>query len=708
MKFLLPLFTVLLIAGNANSLPTTPKHPTHNTYHGVEVIDNYQWLEDWDSEKVKKWSEIQNTYAREYIKKIPGIDKIREEIRAIMTADTVSYWNLASRPGKLFAMMRVPSKQQAFLVVMPSANQPDKIRELVDPNIIDETHSTTIDWYYPSPDGTLVAVSMSKGGSESGDLYIYDVGTGKTKYETITGVNGGTAGGNLGWTPDNSGFYYTRYPRRQERPEEDMLFYVQVYFHKLGTDPAEDTLEIGENFTRIAEIELEVDQKTGRVLCTVQNGDGGEFAHYLRNKTGNWIQFSAFGDRTLQATFGANNDLYILSRKDAPRGKIEGISISALPDGPRKLLIPESEDTIVNSFWDSPSVLPMKDTLVVKYQLGGPSELRLFDLSGTFIQKPDLEPVSAVFGMVALNSEELLFATNSFIEPVTWKSFNTKTKKTADTGLFSKSPVNFDDAEVIREFAESKDGTKVPVNIIRLRDDVKDGTGAAVVYGYGGYGVSLDPWFRAKVRILLDRGISFVVVNTRGGGEYGEEWHLSGNLLNKQNVFDDFTAAINHMINQNYASSKRLGIIGGSNGGLLMGATVVQHPKLVKAVVSFVGIYDMLRVELSPNGVFNITEFGTVKDPDQFKALYAYSPYHNVKDGEKYPAILMLTGANDPRVDPMQSRKFTARLQATGSSEPILLRTSSDTGHGSGTPLTERIEQSAAAYAFLCHKLGGN
>jgi prolyl oligopeptidase len=228
-----------------------------------------------------------------------------------------------------------------------------------------------------------------------------------------------------------------------------------------------------------------------------------------------------------------------------------------------------------------------------------------------------------------------------------------------------------------------------------------------VLYGYGGYGVNLTPRFQAAHKVLLEQGVIYAMANLRGGGEYGEAWHLQGNLTNKQNVFDDFAAAARHMIDRGYTSSDKLAILGGSNGGLLMGATMTQYPDLMRCVVSFVGIYDMLRVELSTNGAFNIPEFGTVKNPDHFRAMYAYSPYHNVRDSVAYPPTLFLTGANDPRVDPMQSRKMTARLQAaTGGENPILLRTSADAGHGGDTALSERIEQTVDVDAFLLYFLG--
>jgi prolyl oligopeptidase len=269
------------------------------------------------------------------------------------------------------------------------------------------------------------------------------------------------------------------------------------------------------------------------------------------------------------------------------------------------------------------------------------------------------------------------------------------------------SPVNFDDIEVVREFATSKDGTKVPVNILRRKGLKLDGNNPTLLYAYGGYGVNLTPAFDASRRIWFDAGGVYAVANLRGGGEYGEEWHKAGNLTRKQNVFDDFVAAAEHLIQQRYTSPLKLAVEGGSNGGLLMGAFLTQRPDLAHAVVSHVGIYDMLRVELDPNGQFNVTEFGTVKDSAQFKALYAYSPYHHVRNGVKYPAVLLPCGENDGRVNPAQSRKMAARLQAaTSSGLPILFRSTAGAGHGIGTALKERIALQADVYSFLFDQLG--
>jgi prolyl oligopeptidase len=275
------------------------------------------------------------------------------------------------------------------------------------------------------------------------------------------------------------------------------------------------------------------------------------------------------------------------------------------------------------------------------------------------------------------------------------------------TAIYTTSPVDFSDLEVIREFATSKDGTKVPLNIIRRKGLKLDGQNPTILYGYGGYGISLSPGFDATRRLWFDAGGVYVVANLRGGGEFGETWHKQGNLTRKQNVFDDFIASAEYLIKKKYTSPDRLAVEGASNGGLLMGAFLTQRPDLARAVVSRVGIYDMLRVELDPNGQFNVTEFGTVKDPEHFKALMAYSPYHRVKEATHYPAVLLATGENDGRVNPMQSRKMTARLQeATTSDNPILYRSTASAGHGIGSSLKDRISEQTDIYTFLFNELG--
>jgi len=704
---LLSVLLIVLAGCAAYGPPQTPHVPVVNEYHGVEVVDPYQWLEDWDDEPVQSWSEKQNVYARKMLDNLHQAEELRERITDILTAQSERYYSLCRCEGELFAMKRQPPLEQPFLVVMPSVQQPESERVLVNPTRIDPSASTSIDFYVPSPDGSLVAVSLSVGGSESGDVHVYSVKTGEQIGQAIARVNGGTAGGDLAWTPDGLGFYYTRYPRASERPVEDMDFYQQVWYHKIGTPPDEDRYEIGRDFPRIAEIKLEADTHSSRVLVTVQYGDSGRFAHYVRTARGQWKQITDYDDQIVQATFGPDDTIFVISRVDAPRGKILKLSLADISLDKAQIIVPEGDNTIVSDFPGHPPMVVTSSRLYLTYQLGGPSEIRVFDLRGQRQAGPKILPVSSVGQIVAVGDDAILYSNSSYIEPAAWYLFRPEEGITVRTSLVTESPVDFSDCEVVREYATSKDGTRVPVNIVRRKGVKLDGSNPVLLTGYGGDGINIEPGFSALRRIWIDHGGVYAQANLRGGGEFGEQWHKEGMLTSKQNVFDDFAAAMQYMIDAGYTSPEKLAIVGGSNGGLLMGAMITQHPELCRAVLSSVGIYDMLRVELAPNGEFNIPEFGTVKNLDQFRALYAYSPYHNVTDGTAYPSVLFLTGANDPRVDPMHSRKMTARLQeASSSGRPVLLRTSSKTGHGSGTPLTEQIDKSVHYHAFLLNELG--
>jgi prolyl oligopeptidase len=687
--------------------PATRKEPVKDTYHGTVVVDDYRWLEDARNKDVKAWSDAQNAYARAYLSKLPGVARLRTRIEEILKAKTIRHVHIVKAGDQIFALKRQPPREQPFLVVLPSVDAPDKAKVVLDPTVLDSRGTTAIDWFVPSPDGKLVAISLSKAGSEAGDLHLYDTDTGKQVHEVIPRVQNGTAGGDLAWTPDGKGFFYTRYPRGDERALEDRDFYQQLYFHALGTPTEKDRHELGKELPRIAELKVWMHNPSGRLLCTVQNGDGGEFAHYLREPDGKWRSFAGFPDKLVQAAFAHDGNLFAVSRQDAPKGKILALSVKDLSLSKAKVVIPEGRDAIVTDFWSKPTVVPTASRLYVTYQLGGPTEVRAFDLEGKPAQGPRQSPISTVSDLTPMGGDDLLFANESYVEPLGQYLFKAASAETVKTALTTPSTVRFDDVQVVREFATSKDGTRVPVNILLPKGVRRDGKNPCIATGYGGFGINIEPSFRPQLRVLFDHGVIFAQANLRGGGEYGEGWHRAGSLTRKQNVFDDFAAVLRHLIDRQYTSSARLGIEGGSNGGLLMGAMLTQHPDLVKAVVSHVGIYDMLRVELSSNGAFNIPEFGTVKDPEQFKALFAYSPYHHVKDGTKYPAVLLLTGANDPRVEPMQSRKMAARLQAaTGSDAPILLRTSDTAGHGLDTSLSERIEELTDVDAFFFAQLG--
>ena len=700
--------------------PDTPKHAVTDEYlfpstPGVKVTDDYRWLENWNDPEVKQWSAAQNARTRGYLDHLPARPAIRARLAQLISATSASYWDLQFRAGMLFAMRYQPPQQQPAIVVMRSADDPASAKVIFDPNAASAKGSTAVDFFVPSFGARYVAATLSQNGSEDSSAHVFEVATGKELPDVVPRVNFATAGGSIAWKADNSGFYYTRYPQGNERPPEDANFYQQVYFHKLGTDARQDSYVIGKDFPRIAEIQLHTSDDGRWLLAAVANGDGGQFAHYLMDSSGHWTQLTHFEDGIVSVKFdvgerGLDSALYLLSRKDAPRGQILRLPLKQLDLAQAKVVVPQSPGTGPEES-DRASIDSFEPTfghLYVVDIMGGPSRVRVFDNDGKPLPAPPLPPISSVAGVVSIGGGNVLSLTSTYLDPPAWYRFDAASGKATRTALFETSPVKFNDAEVVRDFATSKDGTRIPLNIIRRKGTRLDGTNPALLTGYGGYAISSRPFFAGFLgRVWLDQGGVLVETNLRGGGEYGEGWHLEGKLTQKQNVFDDFLACAQYLVDHKFTSPEHLAILGGSNGGLLMGAAFTQRPDLFRAVVSFVGIYDMLRVELDPNGAFNVTEYGSVKDPEQFQALYAYSPYHHVKDGTAYPAILMLTGENDHRVNPMQSRKMIARLQAANSSDhPILLRTSAAAGHGIGTPLDERIEQEADVFSFLFDQLG--
>jgi len=687
-----------IAADELPAIPQTPKKPVTDEYQGVQVVDDYRWLEPSVDADVRKWSDQENARTRAYLDRLANRAPLVERLNQLNSSSSIRFSALISRGGVLFALKTQPPKRQAFLVALASPDDPASARTVVDPNLLDPSGSTTIDFYEPSLDGKLVAVSLSKGGTEDGSVSVFEVATGTQRSDLVPRVNGATAGGSVAWNRDATGFWYTRYPRAGERPAADLNFYQQVYFHRLGTATAQDDYAAGKQFPRIAEVELRSSDDCKYLLARVANGDGGEFLHFMLLPDGQWHQITRFADHTSQEVFGPDGTLYLLSRKDAPMGKLLALSPPAFSVANAKTILTATRSSI-DGFVQAGS------HLYVRYMAGGP--VKLFDVETGKADKPiDIPQVSSVGQLVALSGNQLLFQNESYVEPSAWYRYDPANGQVKKTALFQTAPADFNDIEVIRQTAISKDGTRVPMTILRRKGTKLDGKNPTLLTAYGGYGISQRPNFSVRRRLWLDHGGVWVVANLRGGAEFGETWHEQGRLTSKQNVFDDFIACAESLIKTKYTSAEKLAIEGGSNGGLLMGAALTQRPELFRTVVSHVGIYDMLRVETFPNGVFNVTEFGTVKEKDQFQALYAYSPYHHVKDGTDYPSVLFLTGANDGRVDPMNSRKMTARLQAaTHSERPILLRTSSTSGHGIGTALNERIEQDADVFSFLFDQL---
>jgi prolyl oligopeptidase len=679
--------------------PVAPRRPAVNQYWGIEVADDYQYLENTDDPEVFAWVRGQAAYARQVLDAFPHRGALASRVKALTHADTPEYWSITHRAGLTFAIKKHPPKQQPFLVLLNSLTDVSEQTVLVDPNVIDPTGGTTIDFYEPSLDGRYVAVSLSEDGTEDGTVYVYDVDTRERLADEIPRVNGGTAGGSVAWTASGDGFYYTRYPYPGERPERDLYFYQQIWHHRLGNDLSEDRYELGETFPRIAEIELETRDDGQYILAEVSNGDGGEYEYWLLEPQGGWTRFARFEDQIQQAQFGADGALYLLSRLDSPRKQILRLPVET-PDLSRSSVAVEESESVVTSFVAAASRLYVVD------MVGGPTRLRVCDLDGMTVELMQIGEVGNVSGLVRMSGDTVLVRSESYTEPPAWFLYSAGWEAPEPTVLATVSPTDFSDCEVRRVYATADDGTRIPVNVLMRTGTPLDGTAPLILYGYGSYGISQRPGFEASRRVWLEQGGIYAFACVRGGGEYGDEWHRAANLERKKTSMDDFAACARYLVEQGYTSRERLAIEGGSAGGLLVYGTMVHYPDRMAAVVARAGIADALRTELSPNGEFNITEFGTVKNETQFHGMLAASPYHHVRDDEAYPAVLSLTGMNDPRVEPWQPFKMTARLQATTSSAPVLLRVSMESGHGGGTPLSERDAQMVDVFSFLFERLG--
>ena len=693
-------------AAPALAYPESARKSVTDTYQGtrgaVSVSEDYRWLESLSDPAVKDWVAAQNATTRSAIDALPQRAAIKKELQELIGKAPVSRFSFEYVGGKLFALKRHPPKNQPMLVTLAASDRLGSEKVVLDPNRRNAKGTTAIDWYAPSLDGRRVAVSLSDNGSEAGTMHIFDTATGHELSDVVPRVQNPTAGGSAAWNADGSGIWYTRYPQGNERSKEDAGFYQQVWFHKLGTPSSEDRYVLGKDLPRIAEIRLESSDDGGYTLADVSNGDGGEHAFWLRGPDDAWKKLADFSDGFRTATIGRDGRLYALALKDAPRGRVVAMKLDAASLVDATEVVPQSDAVIE-------VIVPTESRLYLEVLRGGPSELRAYTLAGQRVEAPEVAPVSTVVVGARLAGDAILYGSQSFIAPFAWYRADPARDggKPVKTMLSPPAKLKFEDADVTRVMAKAGDGTEVPVNIVARKGIALDGTNPVLLTSYGGYGVSERPHFSRRNVFWLRHGGVFAQANIRGGGEFGEEWHRAGNLVNKQNVFDDFAAAAQMLIERGYTSASKLAIEGGSNGGLLMGAELVQHPERFAAVVSHVGIYDMLRVELSPNGAFNVTEFGTVKNPAQFDALYAYSPLHHVEKGTAYPAVLLTTGINDGRVEPWQSFKLAARLQAaTPSGKPVLLRVAGDAGHGQGMSLSSAIDLDADVFAFLFESLG--
>ena len=703
----------LALAANLPPPPAAPQIPVTDSYFGTTVTDPYRWLENGADPQVKAWSAAQSARSRDYFNHLAVRAPIAAELRRYVTAASPSYAGLSTQGGRVFASYNDPKFQQTMIVTLNAAADPASRKVVLDPNKMDPSGLTEIDWWVASPDGSLIAVSLSKGGSEDGTLHIYRVASGEEVGAPIPSVQYPTAGGSLAWTPGGDGFWYTRYPG-DGAPAADRHYNVQVYFHRLGDDWTKDPLVLGpaDGLERISEIYLANRAARPAIIAMVGRGDGGQYAQYLLRQGQPAVKLSDYDDQIVAALMGPDGAVYGVSEKGALNGKIVKLTgamgSGSLASAP--VIVAEAKGAIRTDGVEEnvPALVLTKDKIFVREMVGGPSEVRVFDHDGHAAGAIPLPAIADVGEIDPLANGTVLFDVMTYLKPRYFARWSPATKAVTATGLVQTSPIHFADATVSRVFATSKDGTKIPIFVIAKKGLKLDGKNPVLLYGYGGFGINRTPYFAGTTgRLWLDGGGVYAMAAIRGGGEYGERWHQEGYRDRKQNGFDDMAASAQYMIDKGYTSHARLSMLGGSNGGLLMGAVVTQHPALARAVVSEVGLYDMLRYETDPNGAFNTTEYGSIKDQAQFRTLYAYSPYHHLVKGARYPAMFLATGDNDGRVNPMHSRKFIAALQADNASPyPILLSTSSTSGHGIGDSQDERIAKKADWMSFLFDQLG--
>ena len=690
--------------GQQQPLPAidTPREPVTTTYHGEDVVEDYRWLEE-SSERTREWTAAQDARARAYLDSLAFHEPIRKRVEEVLKVESTTYAPPTRGGSTYFALKTQPPLQQPLLVALPALDDLAGARVLVDPNALDESGATTIDWYVPSPNGALVAVSLSSHGTEDGTLHVYDATTGELADAVIPHVNSGTASGSLAWRHDAQGFWYTRHPEPGTVPDDDLGFDQDVWFHRLGSGPGDDRRELSGVFAdnRITENFL-LSSADGRwVLDRAQKGDGGEWQFFLRSQDdgSGWRLVADIADRCIRAAFGGVS-LFLLSVRNEPHGQVLRLDLGDHASVADAFIVVPSGPVTIEEMAATDARLWVADID------GGPSTVRCFDHVGKTLPEVTLPDTCSVDPLVELGADQVAWAVETFVSPRQWWVQGDDDPQPRRTALDTVTPVDLTDIEVERLFATSKDGTRVPINLLTSKGSPKDGSAPTVLYGYGGYAISLKPWFDPSWLPWLEQGGALAVANIRGGGEYGQQWHHAGRLATKQNCFDDFIACADYLVATGVTSRDRLGLMGGSNGGLLVGAVLTQRPDLAAAVVGAVPVLDALRSELTPNGAFNVTEFGTVRDPEIFKALRAYSPYHNVHDGTPYPAVLFTAGEFDPRVEAHHAKKMTARLQAaTSSNQPVLLRMESG-GHGIGQSLDQKVGEVTAYLTFLFNRLG--
>jgi prolyl oligopeptidase len=674
------------------SYPKTPTIDATEILHGEAIRDPYRWLEDGESAATREWTDAQNALTRWYLDAVPGREELRRRLDELLAIGEMGVPTPAR--GRYFYIRRDGRQNQPVLYLRQGLSGED--RALVDPNALASAGTLALDWYFPSDDGRLLAYGLSENGSEQSVLHLLDVDSGATLAERIPH----TRAADLAWVPDGSGFYYTRYPAPGEVAEGEEHYHRAIRFHRLGTDPAADPLIFQpaekEHWPSVG---ISPD---GRWLVIGVARTFDQTDLYLQDLPAGTPPVAVAKDQP--ASFEgevAHGRLFLRTNLEAPTYRLYTVDPEAPGREGWKEIVPPRPDAVLEG------VRVTRDRLALGYLERASSRLQLAALDGGDRREVPLPALGSLFGAGAeWDGTELFYGFSSYTVPPGVYRIDLGA---GSTRLWRQVEADVDPAgfEVSQVAVRSKDGTEVTMFLVHRTGLVRDGANPVYLTGYGGFNISMTPGFSRSLLLWLERGGVLAVPNLRGGGEYGERWHQEGMLDRKQNSFDDFIAAAEWLIAERYTSPARLAAAGGSNGGLLMGAVLTQRPDLFRAVVVQVPLLDMLRYHRFLIARLWIPEYGSAEDPAQFPWLRAYSPYHHVRDGVAYPAVLLATAESDSRVDPMHARKMAARLQAaTSSSHPILLRLESRAGHGAGKPLNKVLEEQTDTWAFVFGELG--
>src|SRR6266567_1784462 len=691
-------------------LPQTPVREVTDEYFGTKITDPYRWLEKTSDPDVAAWMKAQNDYTRSVLGGIPGREKLLERVTALDKASTrvrlAQVWG-----GKLFYLKTDPGADNSKLYVRDSVNAKERL--LIDPEPLSNNNvHFSIDYFQPCLDGKLVAYGISPGGSENSVLHVIETATGRVFPDSIDRTRFGI----VGWLPGNKTFFYNRLQKlTPDMPATGFEQRSRIYIHELGQDPEKDQFVFGYGYSP----DVKIDDNDISFLAYTPGSPKylfGGIAHGTQNEiTAYYIavdELKPSGSSKIawQKLFDTDeavirldahgDDLYLVTHKNTPRYEVTRTSLKSPDVAHADVVVPANENVIQEAD-------VAQDAIYIRDLDGGVGKLRRLTFSGQIGPVPMAEGKSVSEISVTPSETGAMVHAVSWTTAPAWLKYDPQSKSAADTGIQPPLPIDTSAFESIEIRAKSADGTMVPLSIIRQKGAALDGSHPTHLVGYGAYGISYDPFFDPVWVAWLERGGVIAIAHVRGGGEYGEEWYRAGYKLTKQHTVDDFLACAQYLVENKYTTPQRLSGEGTSAGGILIGGAITQRPDLFGAALIRVGCSTALRMEFEPNGPPNVAEFGTVKDPDGFKGLYAMDAYQHVKDGTAYPAVLLTGGINDPRVDPAQPAKMTARLQAaTSSGKPVLLRLDYDAGHGMGSTRSQHDLEYADEASFLLWQAG--